>query len=195
MANHIDLFNGRDLSNWHFESGEPAGWKIGNGYFTVTPGAGDIVSDETFGDAMIHLEWREPDMPEAHGQDKGNSGVYLHGCYELQVLDSFGIDVPDTDDCGAIYKMHAPAMNACKPAMEWQSYDILFRAPRFDEAGNKTEDARITVLQNGLPVQNNVVLPRVTPGGMRDYEAAEGPLLLQDHGDPVSFRNIRIIKL
>ena len=194
MKKHI-LFDGMDLNGWRSICGKEAGWRLESGIMTVASGSGNIVSKETFGDAMIHLEWREPDMPEAIGQYKGNSGVYIHGVYEIQVLDSFGVEVPQADDCGAIYQMHAPLMNACRPALEWQSYDILFRAARFDEQNRKTEDARLTVLQNGLPILNNVTLFHATPGGLSGDESPEGPLMLQDHGDPVSFRNIWIMKL
>ena len=195
MAEKIILFDGHNLDAWHTRDGGRASWKLEDGIMTVVPHSGNIISNETYGDAMIHVEWREPDMPEAEGQNKGNSGVYIHGVYELQVLDSYGVAVPQDDDCGGIYKMHAPLMNACLPPLEWQTYDILFRAPRFDAQGNKIEDARATVLQNGLPVLNNVIMPRVTPSGSRDYEAAEGPLMLQDHCHEVSFRNVWIIKL
>ncbi len=191
----IALFDGTSLEGWRSIGGSPAGWRLEDGFMTVSPGAGNIVSKETFGDAMIHLEWREPDMPEAEGQYKGNSGVYIHGVYELQVLDSYGVKDPRNDDCGAIYQMYAPSMNACKPPMTWQTYDILFRAARFDESGKKTEDARLTVRQNGLPILNSVILWHPTPGGLSGDESPEGPLMLQDHGDKVSFRNIWILKL
>ncbi len=172
-----------------------AGHIVKDGIMTVVPHSGNIISYETYRDAMIHMEWREPDMRQYEGQNRGNSGVYIHGVYELQVLDSWGVETPQDDDCGGIYKMHAPLMNACKPPLEWQTYDILFRAPRFGMDGEKTEDARVTVLQNGLPVLNNVIMPRVTPSGSRTFEAADGPLMLQDHCHPVSFRNIWIMKL
>ena len=195
MPEKIILFDGTNLDKWHTRDGGKAPWRVENGVMTVAPHSGNIISYETYADAMIHVEWMEPDMHERTGQDRGNSGVYIHGVYELQVLDSYGVEPVQDDDCGGIYKMHAPLMNACKPPLEWQTYDILFRAPRFDAGGVKIEDARATVLQNGLPVLNNVVMPRVTPSGSRDFEAAEGPLMLQDHCHPVSFRNIWIMKL
>ena len=143
-----------------------------------------------FRDAHVHVEWREPDMPGHFGQDKGNSGVYLHGCYELQILDSYGKENPQCDDCGGIYSMYKPLTNASKPALEWQTYDIYFRAPRFDENGNVVKSAYMTVIQNGICVQNNIELYRTTPGGMGETQIPEGPLYLQDHGHPVSFRNV-----
>ena len=184
----IILFDGTNTDQWTGRNGEPIDWVLEDGAMTVKHG--DIVSKAVYGDAHIHVEWREPDMPEASGQWKGNSGVYIHGCYELQVLDSYGIEKPGMDDCGAIYSVYAPLVNACRPAMEWQTYDIYLRAPRFDEAGNVTENARVTILQNGVCIQNNIELWRTTPGGVGDVKVAEGPLLLQDHGNPVSFRNI-----
>jgi len=190
----IELFNGTDLSAWTKTDGTPAEWSVEDGVMTVNH-TGCIVSKEVFGDAHIHVEWREPDMPEMTGQYKGNSGVYLHGCYELQVLDSYGIEPPQANDCGAIYLMYPPRVNACKPALEWQTYDIFLRAPRFAEDGSVSESARVTILQNGVCIHNNVELYRVTPGGVIDKPVAEGPLMLQDHNDAVSFRNVWIEKL
>ena len=189
----IILFDGTDLNGWAKRDGSNADWNIEDGVMTV--GKGDIVTKEVFSDALLHVEFREPDMPQATGKGKGNSGVYVHGCYEIQVLDSYGVETPNHGDCSAIYNMHAPIMNACKPALEWQTYDILIRAPRFNMRGKVKEDGIISVFQNGLPVHNNIILPRATPGGISDKPVAEGPLMLQDHGDPVSFRNIWVMKL
>jgi hypothetical protein len=187
----IVLFDGTDLSHFTQLDGTPAKWKVENGYMTVEHG--NIVSKETYGDAHIHVEWMEPQMPpEAYGtQWNGNSGVYIQRCYELQVLDSYGIEPPKDDDCGAIYGIQAPRVNACKPALEWQTYDIYLRAARMD-GGKVIEPAIVTILQNGQVIHNNLVLPRHTPGGVYEKVVAEGPLLLQDHGNPVSFRNIWI---
>lgn len=187
------LFDGTSLEGWHTADGKLPDWQLEDGVMTVNHG--NIISNEVYGDAMLHVEFRTPDMPWASGQDKGNSGVYVHGCYEIQVLDSYGKENSDHSDCGAIYGMYEPQMNACKPAMEWQMYDIMIRAPRFNENGEVTENARMTVLQNGLVIHNNIVLPRNTPGGVYDRVVKEGPLLLQDHGNPVSFRNIWLIHL
>jgi hypothetical protein len=134
-------------------------------------------------------------MPEATGQAKGNSGVFLQGRYEIQVLDSYGINIPGMGDCGAIYNQFAPLVNACRPPMEWQSYDVAFRAPRVDEGGNVVEGARVTVLQNGLVIQNNVQLPGVTGGSLDEAVGEPGPLLLQDHRNLVAYRHIWAVPL
>ena len=193
----IQLFNGRDLTGWKSIHGGDAKWRVENGVLTVEPRSGNIYSEIPHGDALIHIEWLEPDMPDKVGQLKANSGIFMQGRYELQVLDSYGVENPDMHDCGGIYGQFAPLMNACKPPMTWQTYDIIFRAPRFDDAGNVTEHARVTILQHGLPIHNNCELPRACPGGLfhQTDEVAEGPLMLQDHGDPISFRNIWMIKL
>ncbi len=184
------LFDGTNTDMWTKRDGTPAEWIVEDGAMTVHHGC--IVSKVSYGDAHIHLEWREPDMPDMTGQAKGNSGVYIHGCYELQVLDSYGVDPVTVGDCGAIYSMYPPRVNACKPAMEWQTYDIYIRAPRFNEDGSVKTSAYVTIFQNGICIQNNIELYSTTPGGVIDQQVAEGPLLLQDHGDPVSFRNIWI---
>lgn len=189
----VILFNGSGFDNWKGRGGEAVTWDNDGEAMTVV--RGDIISDEEYSDAFIHVEFKIPDMPNETGQGKGNSGVYIHGCYEIQVLDSYERQKPDKSDCGAIYNMHEPVMNACKPAEQWQSYDIMIRAPRFDDDGKVAEYAGLTLLQNGLPVHNNVILKRVTPGGISNKILKQGPLLLQDHGDRVSFRNIWLIRL
>ena len=191
----VVLFDGKDLSNWTKLDGEAPAWEIADGAMTVTAGGGDIVTRERFIDFLLHLEFMTPDMPDATGQAKGNSGVFLQGRYEIQVLDSYGIDVPGKGDCGAIYNQFASLVNACKPPLEWQTYDVIFRAARVGESGGIEENARVTVLQNGTVIQNNVQLLGAT-GGPTDEDAAEpGPLRLQDHGNPVKYRNIWIAPL
>lgn len=193
--NAVVLFNGSDVSNWTRRDGSPAGWAVENGELCVVPKAGDIMSQELFLDHYLHLEFRCPDMPEATGQAKGNSGVFIAGRYEIQVLDSYGWAVPGLGDCGAIYNQHAPLVNACKPALEWQTYDVIFRAARVDDSGAVTEKVRMTVLHNGLVIHNNVELPGVTGAPLDEIEGTPGPLLLQDHGDLVRYRNIWAVPL
>lgn len=194
-TNAVVLFDGEDLSRWHRHDGQPAGWEVKGGAMTVVGGTGDIVSDETYLDAYLHLEFRLPDMPEATGQAKANSGVYLQGRYEVQVLDSYGWAVPGLGDCSAVYNQHAPLVNACRPALEWQTYDVFFRSARVDGSGAVVEPVRMTVLHNGVVVHNNIQLPGLTGGAIDQVEGTPGPLLLQDHSNPVSYRNIWIVPL
>ena len=186
----VVLFDGTDASAWSAVDGGPAGWKVADGILHVVPGTGDVLSCETFADHVLHIEFRCPDMPDATGQAKGNSGVYLQGRYEIQVLDSYGFATPGKGDCGAIYDQHAPLVNACKPPLEWQSYDVVFRAPRRDAEG-----ARMTVRHNGRVIHNNVVLPGPTGGAMDIPPGQPGPLRLQDHGNLVCYRNIWALHL
>ena len=155
----VILFNGKDLNNWTTRNGDDAGWEVEDGVMTVVPRTGDIMTKERFTDHFLHVEFMIPDMPEATGQGKGNSGVFLQGRYEIQVLDSYGIDVPGKGDCGSIYNQFSPLVNACKPALEWQTYDVIFRAPRLNDAGELEENVRVTAIQNGLVILNNVILP------------------------------------
>lgn len=193
--NAIALFNGKDLSNWHARNGGPAGWEVSDDVVSVVPRTGDIVTDQKFTDFLLHLEWMEPDMPEATGQAKGNSGVYLQGRYEIQVLDSYGIEVPGKGDCGAVYDQFAPLVNACRPPLEWQTYDIAFRAARLDDSGNVIDQARVTVMQNGILIHNNVEVLGPTGGAMDDKIGEPGPILLQDHGNLIKYRNAWILPL
>lgn len=189
------LFNGKDVSNWTTKSGKCAGWNVEDKVLHIVPGSGDIMTKERFTDFFLHLEFRCPDMPKAKGQAKGNSGVYLQGRYEIQVLDSYGINIPGKGDCGAIYDQFAPLVNACKSPMEWQTYDVIFRAPRVDKTGNVIELTKVSVLQNGQVIQNNVQLPGVTGGALDDRVGRPGPLLLQDHGNLIAYRNIWALHL
>ena len=190
----VILFDGKDLSNWVGRDGGEPKWKVEGDAMIVEPRTGDISSKETFTDHFLHLEFMCPDMPEASGQAKGNSGVFFQGRYEIQVLDSYGIEVPGKGDCGAIYNQFAALVNACLPPLHWQTYDVIFRAPRFNDAGEMTENVRVTALQNGLVILNNVQLPGTTAGA--DSEVAQpGPLRLQDHGNLVQYRNIWAVPL
>lgn len=189
------LFNGKDVSNWTTRSGKRAGWKVEGEILHIVSGGGDIMTKERFTDFFLHLEFRCPDMPEVKGQAKGNSGVFLQGRYEIQVLDSYGINIPGKGDCGAIYDQFAPLVNACKPPMEWQTYDVIFRAPYMDKTGNIIEPTKVSVLQNGQVIQNNVQLPGVTRGALDNRVESPGPLLLQDHENFVVYRNIWAVHL
>jgi len=198
MANQgndrVWLFDGTGLEGWVAQEGGGApDWTLHDGVMTVKKG--NIVSRQTFGDAHIHVEFACPDMPWREGQGKGNSGVYIHGAYEIQVLDSYGVEPPTDGDCAAIYGLQTPLCNACRPPEEWQTYDIVFRAPRIGGGGEVLEKARLTLLFNGAVVHNNLVLERATPGGVTEEIRAEGPLLLQDHGDPVRYRNVWLKRL
>ncbi|MDA0660373.1 MAG: DUF1080 domain-containing protein [Planctomycetota bacterium] len=145
-------------------------------------------TQQTFGDHDLHIEFRSPFVPEARGQGRGNSGIYVQNRYEIQILDSLGLPGEDSD-CGGIYSVQKPKVNMCYPPESWQTYDIQFTAARFDDTGKKTNNARITVKHNGVVIHDNLELPSETPAG--DPEGADkGRLFLQDHGNPVLFRNI-----
>lgn len=185
------LFDGTDpeLSLWQRDGGGEIGWQVADDVMQITPDSGSIVTKQPYRDFMLHVEFKTPDMPQAQGQGRGNSGVYLQKRYEVQILDSYGLE-PKNNDCGAIYQVKAPDVNACKKPDEWQSYDILFHAARF-EGTKKVADARITVYQNGAPIHDDVAIPNKTGAG-RPEGPEPGPILLQDHGNRVSFRNIWI---
>lgn len=184
------LFDGKSLDAWTGRDGKPAVWPVTDGFFTVAGGKGDIQTREKFGSFRMHVEFNVPYMPRATGQARGNSGVYLDGIYELQVLDSYGLKLQD-NDCGAIYKQVIPKVNACKPPLQWQTYDITFtKAVR--EGDKVTKKARVTVVQNGITIIDDAEIA-VTPGGVGNKEGEPGPILLQDHGNEVQYRNIWIV--
>ncbi len=155
-------------------------------------GKGDIRSKRHFGDYRLHVEFHVPLMPDSTGQGRGNSGIYNQDKYEVQVLDSFGL-VSRDNDCGGVYKVAAPRVNACLPPGRWQTYDIVFRAPRFGADGKKTESARLTVRHNGILIHENLEVPHGTGSSRKKQEVPEAPLRLQDHGNPVRFRNIWLV--
>jgi len=146
-------------------------------------------SKESFQDHRLHLEFQTPFQPSDSGQGRGNSGVYIHGRYELQVLDSFGLR-GENNECGGIYQISNPRLNMCYPPLSWQTYDIVFKAPKFDSQGKKTTNARVTIHHNGVLIHDDLELPRETPGGVAGESPEPGPLYLQDHSNPVRYRNI-----
>jgi hypothetical protein len=192
----VVVFDGKDLSKWSQKDGSPAKWKVGDGYFEVVPKSGYIYTRQAFGDCQLHVEFREPAPAVGEGQDRGNSGVFLMGFYEIQVLDSFQSKTYPDGQAGAVYGQYPPLVNASRPPGQWQTYDIVFHGPRFSGDGKLLRAARITVLHNGLLVQDNVEIqgPTVTN---KPYEshAEKLPLALQDHNHPVRFRNIWVREL
>lgn len=195
----IRLFDGEGLSAWEaVEDGSEAGWEVEGDHFTVVPGTGDIRTKEGFGSVQLHIEWRTPEEIEGEGQGRGNSGIFLQGRYELQVLDSYENETYSNGMAGSIYKQHIPLMNAAKGPGEWQSYDIIFTAPEFAGDGSVESPARMTVFWNGVLVQNNVEIEGPTEYiGYPEYEehSDREPIILQDHSNPVSFRNIWLREL
>ena len=191
-ADAIVLFDGKDLAQWEADSG-PAGWKVDSGYMEVVAGTGSIHTKRGFGDCQLHVEWRAPLPAQGEGQERGNSGVYLMSRYEVQVLDSYGNTTYPDGQASAVYGQFPPLVNASRPPGVWQSYDIVFHRPRFDAKGKLLQPARLTVLHNGVLVQDNVELSGPTAHQRRPpyvAHADEMPLLLQDHGHPVRYRNI-----
>jgi Domain of Unknown Function (DUF1080) len=194
----IVLFNGKDLSRWRDKDGGPAKWNVRDGYVEVAPGTGDIATSDKFGDVQLHIEWATPGVPKGEGQERGNSGVFLMGRYEIQVLDSYDNKTYYHGQAGSVYKQHAPLVNASRKPGEWQTYDIVFHAPKFDEQGKVIDRARVTVLHNGVLIQNNVEIYGNTyhdRPALYTAHPSEQPLGLQDHGNPVRYRNIWIRRL
>jgi hypothetical protein len=190
-ATQVQLFDGKDLSSWKArDGGGPAPWQVSAGaYFEVVPNSGDIVTKQSFGDIQLHVEFWIPSTPTTNSeQDRGNSGIYLQGRYEVQVLDSYMHPLQDKNDCGAIYEVKDADVNASMPPETWQTYEITFHAPKW--SGNtKTSNARISVIWNGQQAQKDTEVPGPTKLG--DAEApGDAPLRLQDHGHHVRYRNI-----
>lgn len=194
----VVLFDGAALGEWESEKGGAAGWSVVDGVLTIKPGAGGLRTKREFADCQLHLEWRSPAEVAGEGQGRGNSGVYFQGRYEVQVLDSYQNSTYANGQAASLYKQAAPLVNACRPPGEWQSYDIVFTAPRFNGDGSVRARACVTVLHNGVLVQDHVALPGPTAYiGKPPYEKhpLRQALLLQEHGNPVSFRNIWIREL
>jgi hypothetical protein len=182
----VVLFDGKDKSKWVRGKDTPNPWKVVDGAMEVVSGKGSIQTKEQFRDFKLHIEFCLDFMPTARGQGRCNSGVYLPGGNEIQVLDSFGLK-PSRHDCGAFYGQAAPLVNACLPPGEWQTYDVTFIAPRFDEKGERTENASITVFHNGIKTHDQF--------HPRREGVPSGGILLQDHGNRLWYRNIWVVPL
>ena len=197
-ADAIVLFNGRDLSRWRDSRGGTPRWKVENGYVEVVRGGGWLVSADSFGDVQLHVEWAAPNPARGEGQGRGNSGVFLMKTYELQVLDSYQNVTYADGQAGAIYGQFPPLVNASRPPGEWQSYDIIFRAPRFAADGRVLRPVRMTVFHNNVLIHDQIELTGPTADQqVLPYKAhaAKLPISLQDHGDPVRYRNIWLREL
>lgn len=192
----IVLFDGSDLSQWRDGNGNPAAWRVEKGAMVVRPGEGDIYTVQTFGDCQLHLEWVVPENieSESSGQSRGNSGVFLMGKYEVQILDSYENSAHPAGQAGAVYSQSPPLVNACRAPGKWQTYDIVFRRPHF-KGKELTKAATVTVLHNGVLVQDQFEIEGTTyleQKGIYEAHPPQLPLRLQDHGTPVRFRNIWI---
>lgn len=197
-SDSIVLFDGKNLSLWRQKDGSPAHWKLGNGYFEVVPRTGGLYTRRAFGDCQLHVEFAEPNPPRGDDQDRGNSGVFLHSLYEVQVLDSYHNRTYPDGQAAAIYGQFPPLVNVSRAPGQWQTYDIIFHGPRFDSGGKLTRAARMTVLHNGVLVQDEAVLSGPTENRRRpSYTSGPSklPLSLQNHGSAVRYRNIWIREL
>lgn len=189
----VVLFDGNDLSAWKSGDGGPAKWKVANGIMTVTKG--NLMTQEEFGDIQLHIEWAAPAEVKGDGQGRGNSGVYFQGRYEIQVLDSYNNPTYFNGQASAFYGHSAPLVNASRKPGEWQTYDIVFHAPK-PGADGKVIPGSFTVFHNGVLVQDHIpVEGDATTAAQFSGATAKGPLLLQDHGNPVRYRNIWLRKL
>ena len=188
-----DISSHVDFSSWqHKDGSSPVRWNITDDYIEVIPGTGDIETKQDFQDFNLHLEFWLPLEPENQGQAKANSGIYIQGLYELQILDSSHVEDPTSQDCGALYKQVPPLVNACKGPLVWQTYDIEFRAPRVDQTNRVVIPGEITAWLNGELVLNQVPITKPTGSAARDPQRGFGPIRLQDHKSPVRFRNVVI---
>ncbi len=194
----IVLFDGTDLSEWvSAKDGGAAQWKIEGDHMTVVKGTGDIMTKREFNDIQLHIEFRAPAVIEGEGQGRGNSGVFLQMRYEVQVLDSYQNRTYSNGQAGSVYKQHIPLVNACKAPGEWQTYDIIFTAPRFNKDGIKVASAYLTVIHNGVLIQNHVEVKGTTEyiGQPKNKAHGKASIKLQDHSNPTSFRNIWVREL
>lgn len=197
----IVLFNGTDLTNWTNAKGEPTKWIMRDGYMESVKGAGDIRTRQHFGSCQLHVEFATPAKVTGSGQGRGNSGVFLQGIYEVQVLDSYENKTYPDGQCGALYGRAVPLVNACCRPGQWQTYDIIYHRPQFDQAGKVAKRAIFTVIHNGVLIQDHVELTGgtgwISAHAVTDYaaHADKGPITLQDHANPVRYRNIWLREL
>lgn len=191
------LFDGKGLTQWKGQNGGAAKWLVKDGAMTVVKGTGAITSVKEFGDFQLHIEWSAPEVVSGKSQGRGNSGIFLQNRYELQVLDSYNNRTYSNGQAGSIYKQYPPLVNAMNKPGEWNTYDVIYTAPRFKDNGALFSPARVTVIHNGVVVQNNVAIKGKTEYiGLPAYEPhGKAPLQLQDHGNPVRYRNIWIREL
>lgn len=191
------IFDGKNLDNFSDLKGGNAAWEVKDGAFTVVPGKGDIKTKKSFGSFQLHIEWRSPAKVENDGQNRGNSGIFLQERYEVQVLDNYMNKTYANGQAGSIYKQAIPLANACKKPGEWQSYDIIFSAPKFYLDSTLAKPAFVTVMHNGVLVQNNTEIkgPSVWQGFPVYKAHGKAPIKLQDHGCLVSYRNIWVREL
>ena len=193
----IILFDGTNTDMWQHRDNSAVKWHVADGVMTVVKGTGAIFTKDNYGDVQLHLEWRAPAEVVSSDQGRGNSGVFLQNRYEVQILDSYENRTYSNGQAGSIYKQYMPLVNAMKPPGEWQYYDIIFTAPRFNSDGIVVSHGYLTVFHNGVLVQNHSQLQGPTVFiGLPKYQAhGEAPIQLQDHSNPVSFRNIWLRKL
>ncbi len=193
----IVLFDGKNADEWQSADKSAAKWKVEAGALTVKEGSGDVLTKKEFDDFQLHIEFRTPAVVKGDGQGRGNSGIFLQGLYELQVLDNYNNVTYSNGQAGSIYKQTMPLVNACLKPGEWQTYDVVYSAPKFNKDGMMVTPPYVTVIQNGVLVQNHTAIQGTTPYiGQPEWKAhGKGPIKLQDHGNPTSFRNIWIREL
>lgn len=197
----IVLFDGTDIANWVNAKGEPAKWIVRDGYMESVKKAGDIRTRQQFGSCQLHVEFATPSVVTGNGQERGNSGVFLQGIYEIQVLDSYENKTYPDGQCGALYGRAVPLVNACCKPGQWQAYDVVYRGPIFDADGKVIRKAMFTVLHNGILIHDHVELAGgtgwISAHAITGYapHPDKGPIMLQDHNNPVRFRNIWIREL
>ena len=194
----IVLFDGKNFNQWKHpkkkQGDDKVKWELVDGAMRVRPRTGSIITRKQFTDVKLHIEFRTPFMPDKRGQGRGNSGVYLQGRYEVQILDSYGLEGLD-NECGGIYKVGPPLVNMCAPPTQWQTYDITFRAPRFDATGKSISKPTLTVIHNGEKVHDKIEAKGPTTSSLGGKASEPAGIYLQDHGNKVEFRNIWLVEL